>query len=195
MMNSNLDKDELARIVDMRDIDNDTCIMIQKLFYWFMIIPITYLISISIPMEYWNETLLNSICIMGFLRLLINSSVSRMVNSAILVWGLKRGDKYPVDDNSIFYITKSYWLNYHYLLPWDWKSSEFGKYNRGCGTLIIKIWRNLGIVKNLKTSSTEDIRKIIQDLGSKKISLTEAIIELQKLSEEEAERDNLRFFH
>lgn len=53
-------------------------------------------------MEYWNETLLNSICIMGFLRLLINSSVSRMVNSAILVWGLKQGDKLM----SILYIIR-----------------------------------------------------------------------------------------
>lgn len=103
--------------------------------------------------------------------------------------------RFPVDDNSIFYITKSYWLNYHYLLPWDWKSSEFGKYNKGCSTMMIKMLHNFGFVNLLKTSSTEDIRNIIQKLGSKNITLTEAITELQKRSEEEAERENLYFIH
>ncbi|XP_035732386.1 acyl-CoA Delta(11) desaturase-like isoform X2 [Vespa mandarinia] len=195
IMNLNLKEEELKKIVDMRDIENDSSVLIQRSLYWSLVIPVTLLILIFVPMEYWNESAQNSIFIMGFLRLLITSSVSKMVNSAILIWGLKRGDKFPVDDNSIFYITKSYWLNYHYLLPWDWKSSEFGKYDKGCGTIMIKILRNFGLVSLLKTSSTEDVRNIIHKFGSKSITLTEAITELQKRSEEKAKRENLRFIH
>lgn len=61
--------------------------------------------------------------------------------------------------------------------------------------MMIKMLHNFGFVNLLKTSSTEDIRNIIQKLGSKNITLTEAITELQKRSEEEAERENLYFIH
>lgn len=45
------------------------------------------------PAEYWGESLLNSVFILGFLRLAITVNLAWLINSAALIWGLKPGDK------------------------------------------------------------------------------------------------------
>lgn len=36
--------------------------------------------------------------------------------------------RYPLDSNSVFIINKTFWPHYHYLIPYDYKSGEFGTY-------------------------------------------------------------------
>jgi hypothetical protein len=98
-------------------------------------------------------------------------------------------------DNTSFLLNKSYWLNYHYLLPWDYKCTEFGTYDRGCSTFFIKMWANLGLVNFLKTASSESIRDALYQAASKKLDIPESLESVKKIADEEAIKSKLRFRH
>lgn len=59
----------------------------------------------------------------------------------------------------VFIVTKSYWPQYHYLLPWDYQSGEFGNYGQGCSTAFIRVFAALGMVTNLQTVTSEAVKK------------------------------------
>lgn len=62
-------------------------------FYWLLFIIFGVLLPINAPIEYWDESFINSWLIIGCARLIIATHISWLVNSAVLVWGLKKGDK------------------------------------------------------------------------------------------------------
>lgn len=189
------EKERLDRDIDMCDVDFDGYVWVQRWFYWILFPVVGLLLPINAPAEYWGESIRNTIFILGFFRLAVLANISWLVNSAKLVWGLNAGDKYPVDDNTIFLLSKSYWPNYHYLLPWDYKCGEFGNYDRGCGTFFIKMWENLGLVDSLKTASSDAIRDALFEAASKKKDVSETIETVKKMAEEEANKAKLRYRH
>lgn len=38
--------------------------------------------------------------------------------------------RYPWDSNSVFVLTRTFWPHYHYLIPNDYKSGEYGTYGK-----------------------------------------------------------------
>ncbi|XP_014231255.1 acyl-CoA desaturase [Trichogramma pretiosum] len=188
-------KERLDKDIDMTDVDYDGYVWIQRWFYWPMFIVIGLLLPINAPAEYWGESIKNTVFILGFFRLAVTTNLSWLVNSAMLIWGLKPGDKFPSDDNTIFILNKSYWLNYHYLLPWDYKCDEFGTYDRGCGTFFIKTCENLGLVSYLKTASSESIRDALYKAASKKSDIPSSLESVKKIADDEAAKAKLRYRH
>ncbi|XP_012276448.1 acyl-CoA Delta(11) desaturase [Orussus abietinus] len=195
VMTPHPDQEQIERDIDMRDIESDGVVWIQRRFYWLMFIIVGLLLPINAPAEYWGESIANSVLILGFFRLAISLHMSWLVNSAMLIWGLSPGDKYPVDDNSVFIVRKSYWPNYHYLLPWDWKCGEFGTYDSGCITFLIRSWASLGLVTKLKTATTEAIRDTLGKAATKKKTMKESLDELKNVSEEDAIKMTLQAVH
>lgn len=183
------------RDIDMRDVEADGYVWTQRKFYWILFIVLGLLLPINVPMEYWGESLVNSFLIIGATRLMITTHISWLVNSALLVWGLKKGAKYPVDDNSVFFLLKSYWLNYHYQLPWDWKNDEFGTYERGFNTFIVKMWRELGLINEMKTTSSKEVRDALCKIAMSEMTLKEALDELKTNAEAAAYKEKLIFHH
>ena len=102
--------------------------------------------------------------------------------------------RFPVDDNSIFLLNKSYWPNYHYLLPWDWKTGEFGGYNRGFTTYYIRVCFAIGLVTSPKTVSSQGVRHVLSLVADKK-SPSECWAELKRIADEEAKKAALRYHH
>lgn len=45
------------------------------------------------PAEYWGESIVNSLFILGFFRLLVTTHITWLVNSAMLIWGMESGSK------------------------------------------------------------------------------------------------------
>ncbi|XP_020286514.1 acyl-CoA Delta(11) desaturase-like [Pseudomyrmex gracilis] len=181
--------------IDMRDVDEDDYVWIQKKLYWILFIIFGLLLPINIPIEFWDESLLNAFLIIGAARLTITTHFAWLLNSAVLVWGLTKEDRYPVNDNSVFFISKSYWLNYHYLVSWDWKTDELGCYENGFATFFLKIFRELGFVDQMKTNSSEDVRKILWKITNNEKTMKEALDELKQIAEETAHRERLVFHH
>lgn len=104
--------------------------------------------------------------------------------------------RYPADDNTVFLLHKSYWPNYHYLLPWDWKSGEFGNYDRGCTTFFIKMWEALGLISSMKTTTTEDVRSVLYRLATdKKVIKEDALADIRRIADENAAKAKLAFYH
>lgn len=62
-------------------------------FYWILFAIVGLLLPINAPAEYWGESIKNTIFILGFFRLMVTANISWLVNSGILIWGLKPGDK------------------------------------------------------------------------------------------------------
>ncbi|XP_014206701.1 acyl-CoA Delta(11) desaturase [Copidosoma floridanum] len=195
LLSKHPEKERLDRDIDMCDVDYDGYVWAQRWFYWILFPVVGLLLPINAPAEYWDETIPNSLLILGFFRLSVTTNISWLVNSAALVWGLKPGDKYPVDENSIFLINKSYWPNYHYLLPWDYKCGEFGTYDRGCSTFFVKMLENLGLIDALKTASTDSIREALYQVASKKTDIAEALESVKDIAEEETVKAKLRYRH
>lgn len=189
------DQEKFEKDIDMRVIEVDKFVWIQRRLYWILFPILGLLLPINAPAEYWGESIMNSVFILGFLRLAFACQMSCLVNSAILIWGLKPGDKFPVDDNSIFLLDKSYWPNYHYLLPWDWKTGEFGGYDKGFATFFIRMWESMGLVTSSKTISSQAVREVLSLAAEKKKTPPECWDELKRIAEEEAKKAALRYHH
>ncbi|EFN78052.1 acyl-CoA Delta(11) desaturase [Harpegnathos saltator] len=187
------DQQTYLKNIDMRDVDSDRLVWLQKRFYWILFIVLGFLLPVRVPVMYWGESFVNSVLVIGVARLIITTHIAWLVNSALLVWGMKKGARYPINDNSVFFLMKSYWLNYHYILPWDWKSEEFGSYEKGFSTFMIKMMYEMGLIKNMKTATTEDLRETLEEMATSQIPINEAFNKLKKKSEENACRESLLY--
>ncbi|XP_070159131.1 acyl-CoA Delta-9 desaturase [Polyergus mexicanus] len=184
-----------ARDIDMRDIEEDGYVWTQRKFYWILFIVFGLLLPTNVPIEYWNESIINSILIIGAGRLMITTHIAWLVNSALLIWGLEKGAKFPVDDNSVFFVSKSYWLNYHYLVAWDFKNDEFGNYNAGFATFIVKMLRELGCINEMTTTTSKDVRDALCKMATSETTLKRAMTEMQKNAEAVAYKQKLMYHH
>uniref|UniRef100_A0A182PAC8 Fatty acid desaturase domain-containing protein n=1 Tax=Anopheles epiroticus TaxID=199890 RepID=A0A182PAC8_9DIPT len=151
-------QEELLEAVDMSDIEADSIVMFQRRFYWLMYLVLFVLLPINAPLEYWGDTVQAAIFVAFSLRYLIVLNVAWLINSAHFVWGLDKSHKQS-DSNMVFLVTKSYWPQYHYLLPFDYQSGEFGNYGSGCTTAFIRICAAVGQATKLQTMTTEAVKR------------------------------------
>ncbi|XP_034174559.2 acyl-CoA Delta-9 desaturase [Osmia lignaria lignaria] len=182
---------EQAKIdIDMRDVEQDGYVWIQKMFYWPMFIIFGLILPLNVPLEYWDESMAITILVTGLLRFAITVNVSWMVNSALLIWNIE-GNKVPPDGISVFFVKKSCWPMYHYAVPWDWKSGEFGTYDSGCSTFFIKMWYELGLINDLQTVDTDSIREVLHRVARKKLPLNEGLTQLKEISVYNIQKEKL----
>jgi stearoyl-CoA desaturase (delta-9 desaturase) len=66
-----------------------------------------------------------------------------------------------MDSNLAFILTRSYWPQYHYMLPWDYQTGEFGNYAKGCTTTFIRVWAAMGWATGLRTMDTSSIKNAL----------------------------------
>ncbi|OAD56188.1 Acyl-CoA desaturase 1 [Eufriesea mexicana] len=200
----NMDLEEMNQEVDMRDIQLDRYVWLQKKFYWPIFIIFGLILPLNAPLEYWDESMTETILIAGLLRFAITANASWLVNSARLVWSLQQqklmlfSDTCSLlykltskEDISVFFLSKSNWPAYHYMIPWDWQTGEFGTYRAGCTTFFIKMWYELGLVTLLLTVDTEDVRNMLHGLSQKKMPLDSSLEKLKEKSMYNARKNKL----
>lgn len=127
-------------------------------FYVLLYIFVNILLSVNTPFQYFGDSLNASMFVGFWLRSLIVINLGNLVNSSHFIWSLHKGFK-PADSNSIFLITKSYWPQFHYLLPRDYQSGEFGDYATGIGSAMIRVFAALDWAKDLKTYGSVAVRQ------------------------------------
>lgn len=81
------------------------------------------------------------------------------------------------------------------MLPWDWKSDEFGTYEKGYQTFKIKMCRELGLISQLKTATCNDVREALYKVATSTMSMNTALEEIKKNAEEAATKEKLLYFH
>ncbi|KAJ8730847.1 hypothetical protein PYW08_002260 [Mythimna loreyi] len=156
-------QEKLKDAIDMSDLKKDSVVMFQKRLYWGLYAVLFLLLPLNAPLEYWDDSVLSSVFVIGFLRYLVVLHASWLIESAICVWGLRPGEKSPPDSNAVFILNKTFWPHYHYLVPYDYKSGEYGTYDSGCSTAFIRVWAALGLATNLQVVETLTIQKALAD--------------------------------
>ncbi|XP_037913382.1 acyl-CoA Delta(11) desaturase [Hermetia illucens] len=149
---------QMLKMVDMKDLEEDRIVMFQKRFYWVLYIIVFALLPINAPLEYWGDSAAAAIFVTFSLRYLIVLNVCWLINSAHFIWGLDKNNK-PSDSNMIFLVTKTYWPHYHYLLPWDYQTGEFGDYGEDITTTTIRVCAALGWASDLQMVTSEAVKK------------------------------------
>ncbi|KAH8278773.1 hypothetical protein KR018_009296 [Drosophila ironensis] len=169
-------QEELLKEIDMSDLESDRIVMFQKRYYVLLYIFVNILLSVNTPFQYFGDTLVASMFVGFWLRSLIVINLGNLVNSSHFIWALHKGFK-PSDSNSIFVITKSYWPQYHYLLPQDYQSGEFGDYAKGIGSAMIRVFAALDLATDLKTIGSLAVRQGLTTAVESGRPIVECILE------------------
>lgn len=151
-------QEKLLDAINMKDIELDGIVMFQKRFYWLLYLVLFVLLPINAPLEYWDDSVQAAIFVAFSLRYIIVINIAWLINSAHFIWGLDKNHKQS-DSNMVFIVTKSYWPQYHYLLPFDYQSGEFGNYGKGSSTALVRVFAALGWAQDLKTCTSDAIKK------------------------------------
>jgi len=162
---SHPDHEKILKTIDTKDLEQDPIVMWQKRLYW-LLAPLLLMVTVFLPSELWDESLLCSIFIVGFFRVTVSLHYSWILNAATIIWGLEPLNKYSIQTNLVFVINKSLWPQYHYTLPWDYQCGEYGNYNHGCITSHIRVWAALRLVTNLRTIDSDGMRKAMIEAAS-----------------------------
>ncbi|XP_014362557.2 acyl-CoA Delta-9 desaturase [Papilio machaon] len=156
-------QEKLKEQIDMSDIEKDSIVMFQKNFYWLLYAVLFLLLPLNAPLEYWNDSVMSAVFVMGFLRYALVLHAAWLVESGFCIWGLKENDKYPSDSNLVFFLNQSFWPHYHYLIPRDYKLGEYGTYDSGCSTAFIRVWAALRLAKDLRTIDSTTVHAALAE--------------------------------
>ncbi|CAH0558589.1 unnamed protein product [Brassicogethes aeneus] len=153
--------------LDISDLYADPILFAQDKYYLIVMPLCCFILPVMIPMYFWNETFINSFSL-NMLRYIITLNATWLVNSAAHLYGHKPYDKYinPAENKmvSIFALGEG-WHNYHHTFPWDYKTSELGKYSTNFSAAFIDFFAKIGWAYDLKTVSPEMIKKRVQRTG------------------------------
>ncbi|CAH1236409.1 unnamed protein product [Diabrotica balteata] len=153
--------------IDMSDLEQDPILAFQDKHY-LLLMPLTcFVIPTMIPMYFWNETFFNAFCVNIF-RYVFTLNATWLVNSAAHMWGDKPYDKFinPSENVSVsIFALGEGWHNYHHTFPWDYKTSELGKYSTNLSAAFIDFFAKIGWAYDLRTVSMDMIKKRVQRTG------------------------------
>lgn len=90
-------------------------------------------------------------------------------------------------------IRKSHWHDYHYIVPWDYLTNEFGSYDCGCTTTFIKIWAAIGWAYGLRTIDSWGVRRALENAADTKKPLSECIDALEETVKQRLPEDYYLF--
>ncbi|ERL86465.1 acyl-CoA Delta-9 desaturase [Dendroctonus ponderosae] len=168
---------EALKEIDVTDLENDKIVMFQKKWYNMLFFLLVALLPVNAPCEYWGEGILTSAMLIGWLRYALTLHATWLIHSAINIWDLKLDEKFPADTNLVFILTKTYWISYHYLSPWDYQVSEFGKYGTDCVTKFIRVCAALGYATDLKTINSRNVREAVSRSVNEKLPISQCLAE------------------
>ncbi|KAF5298630.1 hypothetical protein FQR65_LT18876 [Abscondita terminalis] len=172
------EQEKVANTIDMSDLQNDPIVMFQKKYYNIMYIIFVLIMPVYIPWVYWNETFVRAAIVSGWMRCAIVLHLSRLIHSATTILGLKRGERYPLDTNLVYIINKTYWLQYHYLAPWDYQTSEYGHYGNDFVSTFIRVCAALEIATNLRTIDGKGVRDALYNSLVSKKDISECLSDI-----------------
>lgn len=94
-----------------------------------------------------------------------------------------------MDSNLVFFLTKSYWPQYHYMLPWDYQTGEYGNYGKGCTSTFIRVWAAMGWATDLHTVDVSSIRNALLTAVQTKKPVAECLFEADNYSKQYNEKE------
>ncbi|XP_065341677.1 acyl-CoA Delta-9 desaturase [Cloeon dipterum] len=161
--------------VDVSDLADDPLLVWQRRLYPFVMPVLGFLLPTNAPSEYWSESLIVSVCVVGALRHALVLHYAWLLTSGPLLYGLKHGQN-EAYSNQVFFVRRSRWPDYHYLFPWDYKTSEYGAYESDWSSWLIGQAAGLGWASNLKTVSSDDMKQALQLSLDTKLPIEQTVL-------------------
>nr|ACT76157.1 desaturase [Drosophila takahashii] len=159
---------EKGKQIDLSDLEQDALVMFQKKYYLLLMPLICFVLPTVVPMYLWGESLKVSFLVMALLRWCVSLNLIWLLNSSAHKFGMKPYDKNicAVDqDFLIFCRVGEGYHNYHHVFPWDYKSSELGKYSQDITTKFIDFFAYLGWAYDLKSVPLDLVRRRAERTG------------------------------
>lgn len=153
--------------IDMSDLYEDPILALQHKYYLIVMPLVCFVLPVAIPYFFWNEMFINAFCI-NMSRYCFTLNATWLVNSAAHLFGGKPYDRFinPAENISVsIFALGEGWHNYHHTFPWDYKTSELGKYSTNFTAAFIDFMAKIGMAYDLKTVSTEMIKKRVARTG------------------------------
>jgi stearoyl-CoA desaturase (delta-9 desaturase) len=158
---------EKGKQIDLSDLWADPILRFQKKYYNILMPLVSFVMPTVVPMYFWNETFGNAFCVNLF-RYALTLNATWLVNSAAHMWGDKPYDRFinPAENLVVAVLALGEgWHNYHHTFPWDYKTSELGKYSVNFSAAFIDLFAKIGWAYELKTVSEEMIKKRVLRTG------------------------------
>jgi len=154
--------------LDISDLKNDPVLRFQRKYYLLLMPIACFIVPTVIPIYFWNESFVNSWFVATMFRWTWILNVTWLVNSAAHKWGDKPYDVTisPSQNVSVaVFALGEGWHNYHHVFPWDYKTAELGDYQLNFTTAFIDFFAKIGWAYDLKSVSTEIIKKRVERTG------------------------------
>ncbi|CAG9858145.1 unnamed protein product [Phyllotreta striolata] len=156
-----------GKTIDLNDIYSDRIVMLQRKYYFPLVLVLCFAIPTYIPIYYWGETFSKSFS-MNVLRHVIGINITGLVNSIAHTWGYRPYDKNIAPSESLLcslFTCGEGWHNFHHAFPSDYKTGELGFGFINLTTGFIDLMAILGLAYDLKTASEELIRAKMANRG------------------------------
>ncbi|XP_017000387.2 acyl-CoA Delta-9 desaturase [Drosophila takahashii] len=162
------DVKEKGKSLDLSDLRADPILMFQRKHY-FMLMPLAcFVMPTVIPMVCWEESLACSWFVATMFRWCFQLNMTWLVNSAAHKFGGRPYDKSmnPVQNAYVSAFTFGEgWHNYHHAFPWDYKTSEWGRYSPNVTTAFIDMFAAIGWAYDLKSVAPDTIKRRVLRTG------------------------------
>lgn len=158
---------EKGAVIDMSDLEANPIVMFQHRHFWWLAALFTVLVPSYLPVLLWGENFWVSFTFSFMLRYLITLHGTWLVNSAAHYFGSRPYDRRIEARESPFVILTGLgegFHNYHHTFPYDYSTSEFGKYFN-ITTAFIDLCARLGLVHERRSMSRAVIEQRQQRTG------------------------------
>jgi len=156
-----------GKLIDLSDLYADPILKFQKDFYLVLMPIVCFVAPTWIPMHFWGETFVNAFSA-NLLRYTVTLNATWLVNSAAHMFGLKPYDRFINPAENLFvalFALGEGWHNYHHTFPWDYKTSELGRYRVNTTCAFIDAMAKIGQAYDLKTVSQDVVDKRAERTG------------------------------
>jgi stearoyl-CoA desaturase (delta-9 desaturase) len=150
---------EKGALIDMSDLEANPVVMFQHRHFWWLSTLFTVLLPTMLPVWLWNEHVWTSFIFSFMIRYLITLHGTWLVNSAAHYFGSRPYDKRIEARESpmvILYGLGEGFHNYHHTFPYDYSTSEFGRYFN-ITTAFIDMCASMGLVYDRRKIDKETI--------------------------------------
>lgn len=150
---------EKGKLIDMSDLKANPIVMFQYKYYFILSLTFNFILPVAIPCLLWQEKLFTSFSLVFILRYMTALHGTWLVNSAAHSIGYKPYDDRIEACESIaanFYGLGEGFHNYHHTFPYDYSTSEHGKY-MNITTAFIDFFASLGLAYDLRKVDKKSI--------------------------------------
>uniref|UniRef100_A0A6G1SE72 Stearoyl-CoA desaturase 5 n=1 Tax=Aceria tosichella TaxID=561515 RepID=A0A6G1SE72_9ACAR len=150
---------EKGKLIDMSDLEANPIVMFQHRHFWWMATLFMVVVPVAVPVLLWHERLWTSFVFAFMLRYILSLHGTWLVNSAAHYHGTRPYDKHMEARESpwvIMFGLGEGFHNYHHTFPFDYSTSEFGKYFN-VTTALIDMFAAMGLAYDRRKMDKKSI--------------------------------------